>query len=223
MTLSTRGNQNTRVSRGASAFRRRNLGQQRVKAVWCDRQLPDRADPAERIIDRAGDRGARRGYAGFSGTFDTERVEWGRCILEDGHLDGRDLGNTRHQVISQSNRLRLPGGVIHELLEQGGANALRGTAGDLPLDQHRVDGSPDVVANEEALDRDRTTVALDAHLREMHAVGVGHVLGSKGGVGCELAAGAARDCAQIERGAAGRATHPDSITRDGKTLGRGLQ
>jgi hypothetical protein len=52
-----------------------------VKAVWCDWQSPDRSGPAERIIDRGGDRGARRGNAGLAGTFDAERVERRRCVL----------------------------------------------------------------------------------------------------------------------------------------------
>src|SRR5205823_12134326 len=37
-------------------------------------------------------------------------------ILGEGPLDGRDLGNGRHQIIGQGNRLRLPGGVIHNVL-----------------------------------------------------------------------------------------------------------
>jgi len=44
---------------------------------------------------------------------------------------------------------------------------LRGTADDLPLDQHRIHRAADVVADKEALDRDRTRVALNAHLRDM--------------------------------------------------------
>jgi hypothetical protein len=100
---------------------------------------------------------------------------------------------------------------------------LRGAAGDLPLDQHRVDRSPDVVADKEALDRDRTTVALDAHLGEMHAVGVGHVFGGERGVSGKFAAGAARDCGQVERGSAGRIANYHPITGDGQTVGRGLQ
>ena len=82
---------------------------------------------------------------------------------------------------------------MYELLEQRGADALRSPAGDLPLDQHRVNRTADIVADEEALDRDRTRVALDAHLGKVHAVRVGHVFSGERGVGGEFAAGAARD------------------------------
>ena len=68
-----------------------------MEAVRCDRQLPDRADPAERIIDSGGDRGARGADADFAGAFGAERVERCRCILEEGHLDGRDLGRWRRR------------------------------------------------------------------------------------------------------------------------------
>jgi len=115
-------------------FRRWKLGQQRVEAVWGDRQLLDRARPAERIIDPGGDCGARSADAGFAGAFDAERVERRRCILEEPHLDVRDLGNGRHHVTGQGNRLWLPGGVIHKLLEQRGTDALSRTADDLPLE-----------------------------------------------------------------------------------------
>jgi hypothetical protein len=59
---------------------------------------------------------------------------------------GRDLRNGWHQVIGERNRLRLPGAVIHEFLEQRGPSALRCPAGDLPFDQHRVDRAADIVA-----------------------------------------------------------------------------
>ena len=51
-----------------------------MKAVRCDRKLPDRTGPAKRIIDRGGDRGARRADAGLSGAFDAERVERRWCV-----------------------------------------------------------------------------------------------------------------------------------------------
>jgi hypothetical protein len=89
------------------------------------------ADPAERIIYRGGYGSAYCGNTRLARPFDPERVEWRRCILKQGDFDRRDLGNTRHQIIGKRNRLRLPGGVIHKFLEQGGTNALCGTAGDL--------------------------------------------------------------------------------------------
>lgn len=51
---------------------RRKFGEQRVEAIWGDRQLPQSAGPAERIVDRRSDRGPSRCDAGFARTFDAD-------------------------------------------------------------------------------------------------------------------------------------------------------
>src|SRR5215472_18217350 len=124
------------------------LAHQRVEAVWGDWQLLDCADTAERIIDCGRDRGTRRSDAGFTGAFDAERIERCWCILKEEDLDLGDLGNRRQQVIGESHRLRLSGGVVHEFFEQRGTDALSGAAGDLPLDQHWVYRTADVEADD---------------------------------------------------------------------------
>ena len=92
---------------------------------------------------------------------------------------------------------------------------------DLPLDQHRVDRAADVVADEEALDHDRTTVALDAHLGEVH--GVGHAIVVKVASAVSSPSAPRAIAASLSEGPPGASHTHDPITGDGKTVGRGLQ
>ena len=66
---------------------------------------------------------------------------------------------------------------------------LRGAAGDLAFDQHRVDRAADVVTDDKAFDHDPAGVAFDPDLRQVNAIGVGHVLGGETGFGGQFAAG----------------------------------
>ena len=73
-------------------------------------------------------------------------------------------------------RQRLAARVVEEFLEQRAADALRQAAGDLALDQHRIDRPADVVGDEIALDGDGAGVAVDAHHGDVHAIGIVHVV-----------------------------------------------
>src|ERR1700733_9308517 len=123
------------------------LAQQRVEAVRGNRQLPHRAGHAERVVDRGGDRRSDRVNAGLARALDPERVQRGRRILEEGHFDGRNLGDRRHQVIGEGDRQRLARRVVDEFLHQRGTNSLNRAAEDLAFDQHRVYPPPDVAAD----------------------------------------------------------------------------
>jgi hypothetical protein len=52
---------------------------------------------------------------------------------------------------------------------------LRHAAGDLALDQHRVDRFANVISNEIALYSDAAGAAIDAYHREMNSVGIVHM------------------------------------------------
>ena len=129
----------------------------------------------QRVVDRRGDDGADRIGAAFAGAFEPERVERRGRVLGDQRLDGRHLARGRHQIIGKRDRERLAAAVVEKFLQQRAADALRDAAGDLALDQHRIDRLADVVGDEITLDRDGAGLAVDAHHRDMNAVRIGHV------------------------------------------------
>ena len=62
----------------------------------------------------------------------------------------RHLAHRRHQIIGECDGERIAAFVVGELLHQRAAEALREAAGDLALDQRRIDGAADVIADDVA-------------------------------------------------------------------------
>src|SRR5437667_9036406 len=143
-----------------------------------DRQLGDDAGNTDRIVDRGGDRRADRIGAAFAGALETQEIQRTRRVLGDQYLDRRHFVRGRNEIIGESDRERLAALVIDELLEQRAAEPLNRAAGELALDQHRVDRLADVVGDEIALDLHAAGVAVDPHYRDVNAIRIGHVIGA---------------------------------------------
>ena len=62
----------------------------------------------------------------------------------------RDVGRGREQVVEERRRERVAVVVVDEVLEEGAADALDGAAGDLALDDRRVDHHAAVLADDVA-------------------------------------------------------------------------
>jgi hypothetical protein len=54
----------------------------------------------------------------------------------------------RQQIIRKRGGERIAALVIEKFLEQGSPYALREATGDLPLNQRRIDGATDIIAND---------------------------------------------------------------------------
>src|SRR5207248_3834236 len=123
--------------------------------------------------------------------------------------------------------------VLAELLIEGAAQPLHDTADQLALDQHWVDGAPDIVSDEIALDRHRAGVAIDPQDGNLNAVGIGHVRRAKPAFriepGVAIAEGRRvggqlpRNLAEGDRGAAGPIAMPHYSVPVVELVGRGLQ
>ncbi len=138
---------------------------------------------ADRVVDRGRDGGADRVRSALAGSLEAERIERARRILGDQHVDRRHLACGGHQVVREGDRQRLAALVVEEFLEQSAAEPLRKAAGDLALDQHRIDRAADVVGDEIALDRHAAGVAVHLGDGDMHAVGIVHVIGEEPALG----------------------------------------
>ncbi len=73
-------------------------------------------------------------------------------------LHGRNFAGGRQHVVHERAGEQLPFGIVVEFLEQRAADALRGAADDLSLDQHRIDHHAAIM---------RDDVFLDAHAPEL--------------------------------------------------------
>ena len=103
-------------------------------------------------------------------------IERTRRVLGDQHLDRRDFARRRHEVIGEADAERLAARIVEKFFEQCAADALSDAAGDLAVDQHRIDRLADVVGDEKSLDSGRSGVAVDTHDGDVNAVGIVHML-----------------------------------------------
>ncbi len=168
--------------------------------MGCDRQAGDGAGDADGVVDGGGDGGAHRVDAALARALQAERIERGWRILRDQHVEDRHFARGRHQVVGEIDRQRLAALVVEEFLEQRAADPLREAAGELTLDQHRIDGAAYVVGQEIALDGDAAGLTIDAHHGGVNPVGIVHVVGVEPTVGGEPGrAGAAQLRRRVER------------------------
>src|ERR1700730_14531985 len=105
----------------------------------------------ERVAYGIGNCGRRRHGTALADALDAEWVERGRRMLVD-EMHARDLARSRHDVVRQRAGEELTFGIIIESLHQCAADALRGAADDLPLDQHRIDDDAAIVRDDIFLD-----------------------------------------------------------------------
>src|SRR5215831_14171742 len=162
-----------------------------LEALRRDRQRADRVRHADRGLDRRRDGRADAGDAALARALDAERIERGRGLLGKDHLDRRGLARGRHDVVGEACRQRISAFAVDELLVERAAEPLGEPADDLSLDQRRIDGAADVVADDVALDRDAAGLAVDAHHRQMGAVRIDLVLGVEPAFGREAGLAAA--------------------------------
>src|SRR5207237_5479450 len=104
----------------------------------------------------------------FAHTLDAERIAWGG-ILEMDDLDRRYLAGARQQVVHQRPGEELARLVIHQLLIQPAADALRYPPADLAIDDGRIDDAATVVGHHIAQERD--PASLDIYFNEGHVHG----------------------------------------------------
>src|SRR5882724_4588839 len=142
-----------------------------MQAVGCDRKPIDRAGLLNSSVNRGGKRGTGGVDPALARALDAQRVQRTSRILAQQDLDLWHLTTSRHQIVGKARCQRLAILVIDELLEQGSADALRHPADDLTLDQHRIDGTADSIADQIALDRDPAGQWINSHLSNMDAVG----------------------------------------------------
>src|SRR2546427_183648 len=105
------------------------------------------------VLDRVGEGGRRRHDRRLADTAGAERSGRRRLLHDDG-LDVRQVGGGELAIVEQA-RVHEPAlVVIHQPLGQRHAEALHGPALHLALDAEGVDGFPDVLHDDEIVQRD---------------------------------------------------------------------
>src|ERR1700716_1390746 len=143
-----------------------------LEPLWRDGKLLDGARYPDGGLDRRRDHGAYRRDAAFARALDAERIERAWRLLGQDHLDAGRLARARHQVIGEAGGQRIAALVVEKFLVERAAEPLGEAADDLSLDQDRIDGTADVVADDVALDRHAAGLAVHANHRDMGAVGI---------------------------------------------------
>src|SRR5215471_15788480 len=100
---------------------------------------------AERIHDRVYGDGECRRRPTFAGRTNAERMGRGWYFTDAG-VEERKHIRSRHCVVHERARQKLPGpGIIKALFDQCLSDTLRDAAMSLTVDDHRVDGTADVI------------------------------------------------------------------------------
>src|SRR5258706_12210706 len=164
------------------------------------RQLRHTERQAQRIVDRGRNGGPDGGDARFAGAFDPQRVQRTWRIFGQKDFDRGHFACGRHEIIGEGHGERLSVLAVEEFLVQGAAQSLRVAAHDLAFDHHRVDRASDVISDEEPLHEHGAGFAIDAHLRCMDPIGIGHVVGVVPAFGAQAAGLLMRDLAKRDGG-----------------------
>ncbi len=149
----------------------------------CERQVVHLdAERPQRVVDGADDRGGRSDGAAFAQALDAELgVGRGRLHVRD--ADVRHLGGAWEEIVHQRRRERLALRAERHLLIEACADALRGAAADLAVDDHRVDQHAAVLDHDIVENLDASGLGIDRHHRgvggvsESAAVALGAIAG----------------------------------------------
>lgn len=110
--------------------------------LWLDRRgIEFGAEHEECVRDRIRDGGRRCNSATFANALDAQRIERRREFLME-QLHSRAVARARQRIIHQRSGQQLALLIVDELFEQGATQALDRAADDLPLDQQRIDTTP---------------------------------------------------------------------------------
>src|SRR3954452_7177960 len=108
------------------------------------------AERRERVPHRVHHRGRRADRTPLAHALVPARQ--GRRRLDVGALHPRYLGRRRHQVVEERTREGVAQLVVDHVLVEHATDPLHGAAGDLSVDDHRVDDDPAVLADDEPVD-----------------------------------------------------------------------
>src|SRR5215207_3423375 len=146
----------------------------------------DRTRHPKSILDSAGYGRSASNDPSLTGPLEPQRVVGGRRVLaEEGLHPPGYFCRCRFQVVDEGCGERLPRFVVAELLEWGSSQTLCRAPDKLPLDKRWVDRAAVLVGYEIAPDLHPSGPRVYLHLRQVYAVGVGHVVYGEGTAGAE--------------------------------------
>ena len=93
----------------------------------------------------------------------------------------------------------------------------------MSLNQHGIDGAPDIIGNQISFDADAAGQRIDLNLREMNAIRIGHVVGAEPALAFQ-AVGFFKMAGNIAEGyRCSSLPHGNSTVGQAKVVGRGLK
>src|SRR5215470_6254588 len=162
------------------------------------------AERRQRVVHRVHQRRKRAHCARLAYALGAQGIHLGRYLVRI-HVEERHVVGARHGVVHERAGEELAGaGIVHEMLEEGLAEALHDAAVDLPLDEERVDHPSHVVDHRVAHHAHRARGLIDLHLAHVAAIGERHAGRHEGRGLAEAGLEAGRKLARYVSGAGHR-------------------